>query len=82
MGAWEIIVSDQRKYVSAFEVVPFQTERVNSALEGLIVIDYIPPPIRRCRRRQSPKARCGTNPLWEVNWTLEGCTRSRATSAL
>ena len=66
MRAWEIIVSDQRKYVSAFEVVPFQTERVNSALEGLIVINYILLPNRRCRRRRSPEATCGTNPLWET----------------
>ena len=39
MRAWEVIVSFQRKYASPFEILPFQTERVKSALEGLIVID-------------------------------------------
>jgi hypothetical protein len=63
--AWEGIVSERRKYMSAFEALPFQTERVNSTLEGLIVIDYILLPPRRCRRRGSPVAMCGANPLWE-----------------
>jgi hypothetical protein len=39
--AWNWIVSEGRKYMSAVEALPFQTERVNSALEGLIVINYI-----------------------------------------
>jgi hypothetical protein len=40
--AWEGIVSERRKYVSALEALPFHTERVNSALEGLIVINLYP----------------------------------------
>jgi hypothetical protein len=39
--AWESRVSEWRNYMSAFRALPFQTERVNSALEGLIVINYI-----------------------------------------
>jgi hypothetical protein len=54
--------------MSAFQTLPFQTERVNSALEGLIVINYtlLTTRRRRCRRR-SPQARSGANPLWDTS---------------
>ena len=61
--AWESLVSERRNYMSAFEALPFQTERENSALEGLIVIDYILLPIRRCRRRRSPEEGAGPIPF-------------------
>jgi hypothetical protein len=68
--AWECIISERRNYMSTFAALPFQTERVNSALEGLIVIDYILLPTRRCRRRRSPEEGAGPIPFGKLG-TLE-----------
>jgi predicted Fe-S protein YdhL (DUF1289 family) len=68
--AWEGLVSERRNYMSAFAALPFQTERVNSALEGLIVINYILLPTRCCRRRRSPEECAGPIPFGRLG-TLE-----------
>jgi len=54
-----VVVSNKRKYVSGFETLPFQTDRVNSAPEGLIVVNYTLLTLVVVVVRQSPEARCG-----------------------
>jgi hypothetical protein len=79
--AWEGLVSERRNYMSAFAALPFQTERVNSALEGLIVINYILLPTRCCRRRRSPEECAGPIPFGKLG-TLKLKKRASTVSAL
>jgi hypothetical protein len=73
--------------MSAFEIVPFQTERVNNALEGLIVINYTYPS-RNPWLSSSPKSRGkvrGQSPLgseWERDLPPELTSATGAWQAL